>query len=133
MKNGWKILITAVIASVMAFLVMLARNIFAVTETYEIMKALCDGFFVAGILVLSFGLLVVASNGGTFDMVKYGVFSLFAVFMKDVTKRKYRTFYDYRKAMQENKRSFSYLIIVGVAFMIIAVVFLLLYLNFESK
>ena len=131
MKTIWKTLITAGVASVIAFLVMVARNIFNVTAIHEIMKALCDGFFVSGILFVCFGLLVVASNGGTFDMIKYGVSSLFALFMKDLTKRKYRTFYDYRKAMQENQRSFGYLVVVGVVFVAISVVFLLLYLNFE--
>lgn len=112
---------------------MLMRNIFTVTQTHEILKAVCDGFFVAGILVTAFGLLVIASNGGTFDMLKYGVYTLFALFLRNPAKRKYRTFYDYRLAVQDKKRGFGYMLIVGGAFLVIAGILLIVYLQYEPQ
>ena len=94
------------------------------------MKDLSDAFFVPGIVMLCFGVLVFATNGGTFDMLAFGVIKMFDLFKKDLTKVKYRTFYDYRKAQNEKKRSFLHLIIIGAGFLIVGVVFLIVYYQY---
>ena len=91
------------------------------------MHILCDAFFVPGVVILGFGLLVIASNGGTFDMLVFGTKKFINLFRKDVSKRMHETFYDYRTAKSENKGEFLYLIIIGLIFIVISMIFLALY------
>lgn len=130
MKTVYKYLITAAAGIVLTFVVLLAKDIFHLSETVDIMKALCDGFFVSGILIACFGALIFASNGGVFDMLAYGVKNLFYLFKKNIKDRKYKDFYEYRTAQKEKKRSFGYLVIVGVALIAVSLVFLALYYKY---
>lgn len=93
---------------------------------------LCDAFFVPGMMMLCFGGLVFATNGGAFDMLAFGVRKLFDMFKRDLTKVKYRTFYDYRQAQKEKKHSYLYLLIVGLAFALVAAVFLIVYYKYPQ-
>ena len=86
-----------------------------------------NAFASPGILTICMGLLVVASNGGAFDMLAYGISSVFRLFRKDPIDRKYGNFYEYRKAKQAKKRSFWYLVIVGAAFALISALLLIGY------
>ena len=93
------------------------------------MKILCDGFFVPGVVILGFGLLVVASNGGTFDMIVYGTKKFFDLFRRNAYKRVNETFYEYKKAKSDKKIEFLYMIITGLVFIAISIIFLVLYYN----
>ena len=106
---------------------MLSKNVFKQDSTVEVMHILCDSFFVPGVVILGFGLLVVASNGGTFDMLVYGTKKFFNLFRKNPTKQLEETFYDYRMAKSENKGEFAHLIVVGLLFIAISIIFLLLW------
>lgn len=93
----------------------------------DLIRDLCDAFTVPGAVMLCFGILVFATNGGTFDMLAFGVRKFFDLFRKDLTKVKYRTFYDYRQAQKEKKRSFLNFVVVGAAFLLVGIVFLIVY------
>ena len=86
-------------------------------------------FFASGVIIACVGLLVVATEGGAFDMLAYAVVLIFDGLRKDVTKRKYKDFYEYKQAKKEKKRSFAYLLIVGLIFIVISLVFLIPYYN----
>ena len=128
-KGRWwlKYVITAVVLAVFTVLVAWWRGAFEATDPKELLRQLSDAFFVPGILAVCFGLLIVASNGGTFDMLAYGVRSLFRLFKKDPIDRKYGGYYGYRKAKQKNKRSFWYLVIVGAAYLLVGIVLAICY------
>lgn len=130
----WKKILSYVIPAVMCGAVALAilgtKGSFAKTGQ-SLMGDLCDAFFVPGVITAGLGALVFATNGGAFDMLAFGVKKLFDLFKRDMTKVKYRTFYDYRQAQKEKKRSFASLLIVGSAFVVIATVFLIVYLQYK--
>ena len=85
----------------------------------------CDAFFLAGSLMTGVGLLVFVTNGGAFDMLAFGFVKLRDMFRRDLTKVKYRTFYDYRQAKREKKRSFLHLLIVGIVYLVVAAILLI--------
>lgn len=130
MKTVYKYLITVAVGLVIAFLALLARNIFNLTATVDFMKAFCDAFFVSGVVLVCVGGLVFVSNGGVFDMLAYGIRTFFESFKKNVTDRKYKDFYEYREAKKSSKRSFSFLLVVGIVFIAISMIFLALYYNY---
>lgn len=130
MKTVYKYLITVAVGLVIAFLALLARDVFHLTATVDFMKAFCDAFFVSGVVITCVGGLVFVSNGGVFDMIAYGVRTFFESFKRNVTDRKYRTYYDYKESKKDRKTSFGYLLIVGVIFIVVSLVFLFLYYKY---
>lgn len=118
MKKFWKYFITALVGLVAALLILVLKG------TY-----LSDALFVPGVLLLGVGTLLFASNGGAFDMLAFGVIKLLDLYKRDLTKVKYRTFYDYRQAQKDKKRSFDYLLIVGAAMVVVASVFWIVHYN----
>lgn len=130
MKSRWwlRYLITAGVLAVFTVLVAWARGVFGEKDQMELLRLVSDAFAVPGILAVCFGLIIVASNGGTFDMLAYGVLSLFRLLKKDPIDRKYGGFYEYRKAKQQNKRSFWYLVLVGGVYLLVGIALAVAYM-----
>lgn len=126
MRKVLKYLIPFLTCAVIVIVVLAARGSF-VKSGQALMCDLSDAFVVPGMIMTCFGVLVFATNGGSFDMLAYGIRKLFDLFKKDLTKVKYRTFYDYRQAQKEKKRSFMHLIVVGTVFLLAGIAFLLVY------
>ncbi len=118
-----------VLCSAVTLVMLGTAGTFTKTDSEAIYFDLCNAFSVPGIIMTCFGALVFATNNGAFDMLAFSVIKLFDLFRKDLTKVKYRTFYDYHSAQQGKKRSFAYMIFVGLFFVAVSVVFLLLNLG----
>ena len=103
-----------------------AKDIFAQTDPKSIYHILSDAFFAVGTVILCAGLLIFSSNGGTFDMLVYGVSSFLDMF-RTVSRKKYDTFYDYRMSRAEKQLPFCFLVICGLIFMAVAFVMYWLY------
>ena len=129
MKKYLEYIISSLIGLGLAAWVIFGKGILSKTELSDIYHILCDGFFVPGMLLLGFGLLIVASNGGTFDMLVYGTKKFFNLFRKNNQNRLAETFYDYKKAKSESKLEFLFLIIPGLVYLVISMIFLMLYVN----
>ena len=124
MKKYLRYLITFIIGLVFAFIICLFKNIFFQTSANKILKILVDAFFASGTIILGFGLLVVATNGGTFDMLAYGAIMFVSLFRRG-TQRKYKTFYDYHEAQKDRRYSFAYLLIAGGILISISLILLI--------
>ena len=86
--------------------------------------------FVIGVLCTMFGLLVIATNGGAFEMFAYGMRRFFSFFQRDINKIRFKTFYDYHVyKSSEPKRSFAHLLVVGIFVLALSGLFLALYMN----
>lgn len=132
MKTIYKYLITGGIGLLIAFAVAVSKNIFFANELVDVIEILIDSFFVPGILLFCFGLLVLATNGGTFDMLTYGMARFISLFRKDHNDVKFKTFHEYTLAKHEENRPFGYLVIVGLIFIIISIIFIFVSPNFKD-
>ena len=119
MKTVYRYLITAGVGLLIVLLVVLMKNGFEEQDVEIAMQIWCDAFFVSGVFL--------TSNGGVFDMLGYAVSLLWYTFKSSKVERKYKTFYDYREARKDRKRSVSFVLIVGLALIAVSVVFLILY------
>lgn len=126
MKNLTKYLVTICVAITFAILVLSIQDSWQHTGQV-LMGEISNALFVPGVLILCFGALLWASNGGAFDMLTYAIMKLFDSLKKDVTKVKYRTFYDYQEAQKDKKLSFAHFLIVGAGFIVIALIFYIIY------
>ena len=127
-RRPWlKYVITAGVLAVLTVLTAWARGAFSATEMQDVIGYWCDAFSVPGLITLCIGLLVVASNGGVFDMLVYGVVRLFALFKKDPVDRKYGGYYEYQQSRRAKKRPFWFLVIVGGAYLLVGIILLVVY------
>ncbi|MDD6302451.1 MAG: DUF3899 domain-containing protein [Bacillales bacterium] len=131
MNKSLKYVITAFIGLSISFAFCLIDRIFTKTSLVDIFHILTNAFFVPGVLLACFGLLVISTNGGTFDMLAYGAIMFFSLFTRGV-KRKYKTFYDYRLSKADRKIEFAYLLVVGVIMIGISLIMLALWFKFKN-
>ena len=98
----------------------------------EVIHALCDGFFVSGVLLLCYAGLIFSAHQGTFDIFSYGISHLFntrwpgfSTMSEDHQKEK---FADYRiRVSAKRKYPFGTLVAAGF-YAVIAVILFLIYL-----
>ena len=121
MKSFKKYGITLIVGFLAVAGILWAKDLFSQTDPKSIYHILSDAFFVVGTVILCAGLLIFSSNGGTFDMLVYGVSSFLDMF-RTVSRKKYETFYDYRMSRYEKKLPFGFLVICGLFFLAIAFV-----------
>lgn len=128
--NKWNLLRYAIALAVgllIALVVLLAKSVFTQTEATAVMRIMSDAFFLSGVILTAAGLLLFVSAGGAFDMIAYGFRMLFVILRRDLSKRKYKDYYEYRQARQGKKRSIAYLLIVGLFLLALAALFLILF------
>lgn len=130
MKLYQKYLITIGVGLLIALLVAVSEKIFYLRDYTQIIEALIDIFFVPGALIFGFGILVVATNGGTFDMLVYGIARFASLFKKEHNNVKFKTYYEYISSKHETDRPFVYLVVVGLVFIIISIIFIFISPNF---
>ena len=128
-KKSLPYLICALIGALVTVILICAKQIWAAESTSVVMQILSDSFLVPGVCLAGVGLIIFASNGGAFDMLSYAVLLFFNLFRRDVNKRKYKDFYEYREAKKNRKTRMSFMLIVGLFFILMSVIFLIVYLN----
>ncbi|HHT66697.1 MAG TPA: DUF3899 domain-containing protein [Erysipelotrichaceae bacterium] len=98
------------------------------SELTKVFFILTNSAFIVGVLTASFGLLILAANGGAFEMIVYGIRRFFSLFQKDVNKIKFKTFYDYHIYNQgKPKQPFLFLVVVGLVFIGLSMIFYVIY------
>ena len=100
------------------------------SELSKVLFTLINGSFIIGVVTLAFGLLILAADGGAFEMLGYGIRRFISLFQKDVNKIKFKTFYDYHVYHSSKpKIPFLFLIVNGLFFITISIVLLIIYEN----
>ncbi len=123
--NTRRYLISIGVGLLIVCLVLLLRNIFAETEINNILIILNDAFFISGLCLTCAGGLVFVSNKGMFYMISYGISTAFAARKRNTKDRKYKDYYEYTKAKQEEQHSCAYLLLVGLAFVAVSLILLI--------
>ena len=121
------IIISTIILVLFSIGVLFLKNTWALTNAKDIIGDLCDAFVSPGIIYVCFGVLVICSNKGAFDMLVYGVQAAFSVFKKDPTDRKYKNYGDYRLAKQDQKSPYTHFFVFGGIYIAIGIIFYIIY------
>ena len=103
-----------------------SKGIFAQTSPQTVYHILTDSFLVPGVVIGGLGLLIFASNEGTFDGLVFGMNSFFDIFRRP-ERRRHKTLYDYRAERADKKIQFGFMLICGLILTAVAVVMYLLY------
>lgn len=133
MKKALPYIITAAVGAAAVILIVFAvYHIHTIPATREnaqrLMMMLSNAFFVPGVCIAGVGLIIFASNGGAFDMLAFGIIRFFDLFRKN-SKGKYKDFYEYRQSKKDRKTRMSFMLLVGLAYIAVAAIFLICYYN----
>lgn len=119
--------ISTVIGALISVWVMNLEGLFdgVAYPTDLVMMILCDAFFVAGVLLALFGVLVWISTTGFFDTFGYAMRTAIHLILPFIHHER-RSFYDYKTEKAEKRGSAQYfLIIVGGGYLVLSAVFLI--------
>ena len=133
-KTARKRWLTAMAAGITVFLLLaIFRGGFTAEDPAERWRIICDALFVPGILLMAFGLLLFASRGGVFDMLRFGVQKVIGVILPRKKREALpRTFYDYKTEREGREQiHMGYLLAVGMVFILLAGLALVMYNQFE--
>ena len=126
MRSFKKYLITAAVGLLMVGAIVWSKDLFAQTEPVTVFHILCDAFFASGIVIFAAGVLVFSSNEGVFDGLTFAVGAFVNMFKKEPSK-KYSSLYEYRELKGERDTEFSFILLSGLAFLLVSAVTYLLY------
>ena len=100
-------------------------------NTDSILWRLCDGAFVAAVMVMGFGGLMLARNKGTFDMMQYSISSVFRLrfpgFSIGRAREDEEDFIAFRDRKAKARRSANGFLFAGGIYLILSVVLILVY------
>lgn len=128
MRRGWIRYVTAAaVGALIVLLVVWGQGLFLHPSSQAAYGILCDGFFIASVLLIGIGLMCLISNEGIFDVLSFGVINMFRIFhpsRKVFSERE--SFYDFRMRRRDKRVGFAFLLVVGSVYLAIAFVFMLL-------
>ena len=136
MKQPRNWIIWALISIAVSLGVLTARGFFAETVYAVRLSDLCDALFVPGILLLCIAGLVFVADDGVFDFFGWTARRLIRLlrFRRPMDEEgDPKTFYDYRQMKHSGSRTDTRpLLIIAAADLVLAGVFLLMYLPLEA-
>ena len=126
-----------IVAVVLGFLIAGFVFISTADRGHTIIHRACDGCFVSGILLGGMGVILHCANKGAFNLfgfgARFGLNLILPIFGKNpwAANGERETYYDYcEKKREREPKPVGHLLIVGGAFLLIAAVLLVIYLNF---
>lgn len=103
------------------------------TRGHSMLRMLCDGFFVAAVVLLGMGGLKFARNQGAFDMMTYSLKTVFHLHypfskMNSPLEEREEDFVDYKERKRAKRKSSAEMLWAGLLYLILAAIFLVVYL-----
>lgn len=95
---------------------------------FSLKRRICDGFFVSGALILSFGGLVAIAEHGGLDAIRYAFYRLKERFIHSrLEERDNDGYYEYVKSREAREKApFAHLLSVGALFIALSLVLALI-------
>ena len=96
-----------------------------------VVHRLCDAFFVAGVLIAGSGGLLFVRNQGLFDIMSYGIKTVFNIHWPWIAPRSKEegkeAFHEYRLRKREIRKSPAGILLAGAVYLALALVMLAVY------
>ena len=133
LKKHLATLSTAAVACVITILVIVFELSNYGISDINLIHAICDGFFVAAVCILSLGLLAWVAGQGSF----YGLQYLFHCVINFFSPRKDRfenrkSYYEFlQEAKSKEKSDVRGVLLIGLIWLVMAIIILFVYRNFS--
>lgn len=131
-KTMQKFLIHVGTGFVIAFLVMWVQGVFETETASDALRLVCDGFFVAGGILLAWGGLRWCSNGGAVDGLGYSMKMVKDRLLPFLAKpdQKRESFAEYRERRESKAIPAKPLLLSGLVHLVIAFIIFGVYSNY---
>lgn len=99
-------------------------------QGYGLLRQLCDGCFVAAVLLLGAGILRYVTNQGAFDVLGYGLQSVFHLHVPGASignARDQETMETYRERKAKKRKSPAGMLFAGLVWLALSAVLLILF------
>lgn len=103
-----------------------------VKQGYPFLHCLCNGLFVAAVLLLGVGGLRGVRNKGAFDVAGFGLSSIVRISLPFLGGDKEEDIYEYRQRKAEKRKGGSGLLAAGAIYLALSVIVLCLYYTGRS-
>lgn len=111
-----------------AFGIACAIGLFSSGDATVVMQKLSDACLAVGVVLFGVGLLIFCANHGAFDMLVWGLKSGLARLIPGLaTKFGKKTYAEYKEERDDRKKPFVFMLLVGLCFIVLAVLFVILY------
>ena len=133
--------ITFVVGLLVVFAMATSRDLFDQTDPAKVWEILCDGCFLAAVLLVCVGLMTFISSEGMFDIVGYSMIAFLDIFRKKDKKpvqaaplpcanaegesKLKKGYFEYKQSKAGTRHSQWYLVFVGLIYLAAAFVCLL--------
>ncbi len=116
----------ALVGAAVFFYAVYAFGLFTERNAVKIFEILSDALIIPGVLLAGVAAISWTGALGTYDMLGYGIKTLF-FFLPQKEEKRYKTFYDYRQAKEEKGRHWlPEMLVVGLAFVLLGVISLVI-------
>lgn len=120
--------INAGLGLLLAFAVVVRREIFRAQTVRDVCADLSDGFFIAGLVLSSVGALSCIASTGFFDIFSFGGHTFLSHFVPRMNTEENRRYYNFKTARAEKRKPpLRTTLFVGLAFVAVSIVFLAFY------
>lgn len=118
--------VTGLVVAIFVFALGMSRE-------HSILRGLCDGFFVASVLLLGFGGIKYVRNKGAFDVAGYGLKSALHMnlpWLKSNSPLEHRDeeFQDYRERKEKSRKSAAPELKAGAIYLALSLISLVIYM-----
>ena len=118
----------------LVFGAVIAGLVFALnmSREYGVLRCVCDGFFVAAVLLLGLGGIRAITNRGAFDVAGYGLKSAVGMVLPMFRPDEKETVQQYRERKAKERKSAFGLLTAGGVYLILSVAALIVYELFSK-
>lgn len=98
-----------------------------VSRDYGWSRSVCDGLFVAAVMLLGTGFIRAVYNRGAFDVAGYGLHMAVELAIPALRREEKEDIYQYRKRKESERKSPSGLLLAGAAYLVLSLAALAVY------
>ena len=106
-----------------------AASVFALnlSREYGVLRCICDGFFVAAVLLLGIGGIKAARNKGSFDVAGFGLRHVVDMTIPALRRGEKEDMQQYRERKALERKSSVGLLLAGGVYLVLSVIALIVY------
>ena len=97
------------------------------SREFGVLRSLCDGFFVAAVLLLGVGGIRAARNKGTFDVAGFGLRQVVDMTIPALRREEKEDMQQYRERKAKERKSSVGLLLAGGVYLALSVIALVIY------
>ncbi len=121
--------VTFVLAAAVTIMILFYKNAFEIKSLRTLYGVLSDAFFVPGVILIGFGIMVHIAEGGFLDGISYSLRRAALSFIPGGRIKKEETYQEYKERKNDTRKKTEVIsmYVVGGVFVLTAIVFVMLY------